>query len=726
MDKSVLKKSLDHVNMIACLLSDVYNSLGMVVPPRYTRLTLKKVANRAQREGYGFFSKSLPRLGKALDRALLGQTALDCTGFRKEAGTQIPILFGNLFRRVFDLNGEVLPNPCVNSIRSLRQLLLVYYKYEEPNDPKLDQKVIQNFVETEKDVCEDVRFLIEKFGTFGGNAIPPHPGSLKHHCESFPGYIEEVALLRRARRLVHSLFDGFDVSSIVPRHGPGVVSTKETGARKYVFDRMNPRAQMVFPFDKYFYVNMDHLCDERHALERVSVEESSAQVVLVPKDSRGPRVISCEPLENQWLQQGLMRAMVPWIERHPLTRNDVRFTNQEPNRMAALAGSLHGELCTLDLKEASDRVSVWLVEQLFPGPLLEALLATRSLATKLPDGTVLPLQKFAPMGSACCFPVLATCVWALLRAGSAGADGKTVLVYGDDVIVETAEADHAIEQLETYGLHVNRDKSCTSGLFRESCGMDAYQGENVTPVRFRTVWSPSPAADTYESWIAYANSLHHAGYSTTAIFIAELLRSVYTRVPVEVQKTEVVRRGEIIAIKPYRPHRFPALAFDSIEMLPMRTRVSHDFQIMQQRVRVVVPRKTEVEQPGWISLMRFFTERCQSRDTTTVDAIKVVLEHLTQMSNRSLNDLDEDCAPASPADAEVSAFADASLDAGYTKALLAMASSLTGIPMPVVHECMRDAMRSSVSEKFGLAPKPIENLTVYVSPHTSTLKWAWR
>lgn len=725
--KTVLNKSLDHVNMIACLLSDVYNSLGMVVPPRYTRLTLKKITNRVQREGYGFFTKSLPRLGKAFDKALLGQTALDCTGFRKEAGTQVPILFGNLFKRVFDLNGEVLPNPCVKSIRSLRQLLLVYYKYEEPNDPKLDQKVITNFIQTEKDVVEDVRYLKEKFGTFGGNAIPPHPGPLGYHSQSYPGYKEEVALLRRARRLVHNLFDGFDVSGIVPRHGPGVVSTKETGARKYVFERINPRAQMVFPFDKYFYVNMDHLCDESQSLAAVSIKESSAQVVLVPKDSRGPRVISCEPLENQWLQQGLMRAMVPWIERHPLTRNDVRFSDQEPNRMAALAGSYHGELCTLDLKEASDRVSVWLVEQLFPGPLLEALLATRSLATKLPDGTVLPLQKFAPMGSACCFPVLATCVWALLRAGSAGADGKTVLVYGDDVIVETAEAEHAIEQLETFGLHVNRDKSCTSGLFRESCGMDAYLGVDVTPVRFRTVWSSTPAADTYESWIAYANSLYHAGYSTTAVYIAESMRGIYARIPIEVQKTDVTQKGQIIKITPFKPHRYPALAFDSIEMLPMRSRVNRDFQVMEQLVRVVVPRKTEACQSGWVSLMRFFTERCESRDTSTVDMLKVVLEHLTQMSNRSLNDLHDWVCDDVPTDKEVSDFSDASLLGGYSTALLARASSLTGIPMPVVHECIRDAMRLAARDRRGGDPEPLlDCLNVYVSPHTSKLKWAWR
>jgi hypothetical protein len=390
------------------------------------------------------------------------------------------------------------------------------------------------------------------------------------------------------------------------------------------------------------FVNADHLCDTLHEFARVEEKESDAQVVLVPKDSRGPRVISCEPLENQWLQQGIMRKLVSWIERHPLTRNDIRFTDQEPNRMAAIAGSYHGQLATLDLKEASDRVSVWLVEQLFPEPLLGALLATRSLATRLPDGEVLPLAKFAPMGSACCFPVLATCVWALLRAGSAGADGKTVFVYGDDVIVETAEAEHAIEQLETFGLHVNRDKSCTSGLFRESCGMDAYNGVNVTPVRFRTVWSSEPAAGHYASWIAYANSLWHGGYRTSANYIADRMQAIYGPIP-SLDSLPVNHRYATPAYL-QKKHAgdlgYPAFEFGNLGMLPLRTKPSKDYQRLLQRVRVVVSPKSEEVQDGWASLLRYFTERCHERDDTLSLPLFETTRRLVLMTRQSENGLE--------------------------------------------------------------------------------------
>jgi len=732
--KTVLAKSLDHVNMIACLLSDAYSTLGMEVPPRYHRLTVQKIANRCKREGYGFFTKSLPRLGKNLDKVLAGQGTFDCTGFRKIPGTKIPILFGNLFNRVLDSDGGVLLNPCVESIRSLRQVLYCFYKYELPYDKKLEQKAITSFVQAEEDVCEDVKFLKEKFDDRLRAEL--HPSNARPPGRPVQGYqatSEEVVHLRQARRLVHNLFAGFDVTGIVPRHGPGVVSTKEKYDQKYVFTRMNPRAQELFPFDKHMFINMDHLCDKLQQLEAVAVKESDAQVVLVPKDSRGPRVISCEPLENQWLQQGIMRAMVAWIETHPLTRKDIRFTDQEPNRMAALAGSLHGELATLDLKEASDRVSVWLVEQLFPEPLLGALLATRSLATKLPDGSRVSFNKFAPMGSACCFPVLATVVWALLRAGSAGADGKTVFVYGDDVIVETAEADRAIEQLETYGLHVNRDKSCTSGLFRESCGMDAYLGVNVTPVRFRTVWSSSPAADHYESWVAYANSLHHNGYQASANYIAECITAVYGGVPIEETRTKVkVRRGGCeVTIDEPQPLRYPALVFDPGGIPPSRMKFHEDYQKLMKRVRVVAPKKIRLDQDGWISLHRYFVERTNPKDETTYQVIADVLERVAQMSRESVDRICELSMGDTLAIPELAELADLEIGQNSYQGLTAYASSVTGVPLPVVHECLRmrvlsDIQRSRCQGRFDLHSTKLPELWEYSTQHTSTLKWAWR
>jgi len=136
------------------------------------------------------------------------------------------------------------------------------------------------------------------------------------------------------------------------------------------------------------------------------------------------------------------------------------------------------------------------------------------------------------MGSALCFPILALTVWAILSAAEDDADArKSILVYGDDVIVETAKAVHAIKWLEAFGLLVNRDKSCTSGFFRESCGMDAYKGICVTPVRIRTTWAYRPSPNVYTSYISYANSYYKQHFYKTYECIVELLLKVYGEIP---------------------------------------------------------------------------------------------------------------------------------------------------------------------------------------------------
>jgi len=137
-------KSLDYYQVIAHLITDVY-SLHMGITPRQIKLTLQKVRARYRREGTGLLTKTLPRLGKAFDKALLGQEPLDCGRFRKIPGTQLPKLFGELFQRVLDLDGMVLPYPCVYSVKSLRQLLFVNYKLELPYDKTLEDNALSAF-----------------------------------------------------------------------------------------------------------------------------------------------------------------------------------------------------------------------------------------------------------------------------------------------------------------------------------------------------------------------------------------------------------------------------------------------------------------------------------------------------------------------------------------------------------------------------------------------------
>jgi hypothetical protein len=180
----------------------------------------------------------------------------------------------------------------------------------------------------------------------------------------------------------------------------------------------------------------------------------------------------------------------------------------------AREGACTGRYATLDLKEASDRVSLALVRRLFPRNWVEAFEACRSSGTVLPDGTYVPFDKFAPMGSALCFPVEALIFWSLAKAATVKdrdalkrlyrnrlrPDERGCLsVYGDDIICETSSYEQVVEVLEAVGLKVNTAKSYRSGPFRESCGHDYYLGGYVTPIRVKSPFRAEDEASCFRT-----------------------------------------------------------------------------------------------------------------------------------------------------------------------------------------------------------------------------------
>jgi hypothetical protein len=596
----VPNKSLDEVKLISTLLCDISTMWhGEVFDQRAVSLTVRKIRERTSREGIGFLTKSLPRLGKAVDTALLGELPVDSAQLRlaSQPNSKLPKLFGELLNRVFSHDGMVLPTPCVRSIKQIRDLCYLFYKYEVPYSPRQEQAALSTFLQTEEDIAPyDISF--STVADTIDNHISLNDAGKKRQGV-LPGPLEVITsphwrnVIRRARAHLSRVFENFEPRDIVPRHGPGVVSTKERLWGKYFWSNIPDRLANMFPIDAYFYASNGHVCDAVSEIRSLGNREDSARVIFVPKDSRGPRLISAEPLVFQWIQQGLGRAIVSHIERHPLTRDDVHFTDQQPNRTAALLGSTDGRYSTLDLKEASDRVTVGLVRMLFPSSVLPYLLAARSLSTTLPDGRILKLKKFAPMGSALCFPVLALTCWAILRAMYRDADigyRPNVLVYGDDVIVPTAIAGDAIKHLEAFGLLVNRHKSCVSGFFRESCGMDAYKGHPVTPLRIRKKIPSSPSPDGYSAWIAYANQFWDTQYFKTYELIAGMLLDLYGRIPSKRLGLRVPSLYEVPENKEYYAKR-----------------INKDLQKVEYLVYDIASKPLRHRLPGWKMLLRYFT-----------------------------------------------------------------------------------------------------------------------
>lgn len=596
-------KSLDYLKIITALLCDVQHAHSDVFTTRALKMTLRKVENRTREEGLGFLTKTLPRLAKALDKALAEIEPLDSAkcGFASMPNSKLPRFLGELFKQVLSQDGRVLPNADAYCVRSIREVCGLFYKLETPSDPQLDQNVITKFKRTEEDIRPYHLAFMQIASKQDENGNVPQPGWM-------PSWMYNV--VRGARKSLKNLFRRFDVDAIYPKHGPGAVSTKERLWEKYSWTQIPQRITDEYPLDAYFYASIGHVCDtyqEMNSLDQVN--EPYAKVVLVPKDSRGRRLISCEPLAFQWIQQGLGNAIVRHVERHRITRDNVRFTDQQPNRFAALSGSVAGKYATLDLNEASDRVSVGLVNLLFPQPVLNKLMACRSLGTVLPDGSKLTLTKFAPMGSCLCFPVLALTVWSLLDAcletlGATHSERECVYVYGDDVIVPARWAENAMITLESFGLKINRDKSCTKGLFRESCGLDAFKGVDVTPVRIRTVWSSHRSPESYSSYIAYANAMWVRKHYTVYDCIVEKLISLYKEIP-----SKDIGDYSSTAERPWEQfNSVPSLYYVPEHGRVRRKRINPGLQRPEYRVLTLCPKVRKATLSGWKMLLRYFSE----------------------------------------------------------------------------------------------------------------------
>jgi hypothetical protein len=553
-----MKSQEQVIELVSALLNDSYHLAGLIAPSDCSRDALT-VTKRLRCEGLSFISKTLPRLGKAFDKALTGNK-FDAVGFLTKTTSKLPIFMGKLFKLVFDDMGVILPEPDSRAIQCIRQVLYSFYKYETPYTQEQAQKVIKDF-----QACEAIM-------DFDPSRVDP-------------------AIVLSSQSFLRRLFAGFDPRDIKPRHGPGAVAERLQPPDKWQWNEIPERLLDLYGVD-YFTSGVNHIVDALHVFIAMPDSDPSARVILVNKDSRGPRLISCEPYCFQYVQQGLMRSLVDLIEHHPLTRQGVHFRDQSLNQNAALMGSISGKLATLDLKEASDRVSLGLVKLLFPDWLMPFLESCRSHATVLPDGSTVVLKKFAPMGSALCFPILALTIYALLRSAGIGSD--KLLVYGDDVIVPIEDVSIAIQVLESAGLLVNRDKSCTAGLFRESCGMDAYNGVPCTPIRFRTVWDRHPTASAYVSWISYQNEFFVRKYYQTAQVITEWVRERYRFAP-----CQEGRRAYPSLMSPGN--------FDSNGHKPKR-RIN--FALQRVEVKAIVPFNAtyKVDDDGWWKVLRYFTE----------------------------------------------------------------------------------------------------------------------
>lgn len=435
-------------------LFDLWSKIAYTFPETSVR-SIDRASRLLDHHQLNLLTQLLPMMGKWLDQCLACNRLLPLSGI-KTTKKGYPVLLREYFELIFDEEGYVR-NDSADTISKVRTLLYMFYKYEVPftdNQLKVAKEKFESVDNSVKTEFTDEQIQAIR-GTFNA-LLPPDPMDIKG------------------------------------THSNGATADSIDNIKKRNYVRYIPSLMGVYGA-QYFFNTIGHL---KWYTNTCSVErcEPRSKVAFVPKDSRGPRTICMEPHERMFLQQGLMWSIYENVEKYSIGRGYVNFTNQEINRTLAYKASIDGSYATIDLKDASDLVSWSLISKLVTPEYLACLTALRTPEAQLPDGNVVRLKKFAPMGSALCFPIEAILFYSIARTIT-----SDCYVYGDDIIVPTACANMVIALLEEYGLIVNREKSLLTGFFRESCGFDAFRGTEITPIRYRR--------DDLISVVAFANNM---------------------------------------------------------------------------------------------------------------------------------------------------------------------------------------------------------------------------
>lgn len=518
------------------------------------RLDLSYLRRALKERGLAFFTLTLPAYGYAIDRSLDHGSFL-CElvpqGIKIHNGRAL--LFGRLLDEVFDTDDMLRRDACSDAVFILRTLTQCMKKLRVQYTASKLESTLDEFFNIERHLPDpwpntwhsDVPEWSERIGHPLWGELP----RTEAQEELFPlehqpsGDLPWHTLRALARRVTAEIGHP-DWWSLKPKHGPGVVSEKTGWESKYDFPLWPRKLDLWFPYD---WFGAGQLCPDTWPDQR----ESPSRLIAVPKSQKGPRLICAEPIAHQWVQQGIWR----WLDdrlQSTILRSTITFRSQDNSRKRALDSSLSGELATIDLSSASDRLSCRLVEYIFQGsPILDGMHAcrTRHMVQTISENhpKVTLLRKFATMGSALTFPVQSIVfailsIWAVrLVDGKADTlDGiektcREVTVFGDDIIVPTRAFDTVNLVLHECGLKVNTQKSFKGVAFRESCGMDAFRGVDVTPPRCLELYDGSPSS--MATHVETANNFHKRGLWNAAEALVSMM-------PEKERKLLLVHRGE--------------------------------------------------------------------------------------------------------------------------------------------------------------------------------------
>jgi hypothetical protein len=523
--------------------------------------------------------------------------------------------------RVFDRDSGCLRSDVdVNVIAFIRQLYYFAKGYKRDCSTKRAKAAVEEFYVVEREIRQptlnwaDDRMDLSCIRTISFDSLHSRENPAGEPRLEDPQCSADYSGITRTLELVCDYFAAgfgeFDFAEWPAKHGPGAVSDLKQDVTKFTFPSWSEKLENAFPYADLAFMDYSDWVD--HHSQPCLDREQPSKLLTVPKTAKGPRLIASESVAHQWCQQILLRYFLAGIQNTPL-RNSISLKDQEPSRLLVLKASLSGEYGTIDLSAASDRISCWLVERAFRRnpPLLNALHACRTrfikngTKIKLDVPLELPLRKFSTMGSACTFPVqsilfacisIATILFEENRRvtpRSIARVSRAVRVFGDDIIVPNCHFDAVCRNLTILGLKVNVTKSFSEGLFRESCGMDAWGGFDITPAHFNRVPDTARPA-SWMSVVDSASNFHKKGYWQTSAFIE-------STIPPWLRK-------QLPVVSP-RCGQFGLSSFCGNAIASLKRRWNPFLQREEVRLAKLSSKVIRCPQTGRHDLFQFFTER---------------------------------------------------------------------------------------------------------------------
>jgi len=495
-------------------------------------LDFERIALYCQTRGEGFFTLDLPHLDSLLLRGLEdGRLTLEGPLSKPVSKrVQVPRLFSGLWLRVFDKGSCLRQDADITAIFFLRQLCCIGKKLLVDCSPDRINDTVGRFHNVERTLRRPtLQWDADRLDVDGQRYSLHLRDYFAHPLTDLPLFSslreekteEEVRQEEEDRRLLNqvqnvadlivSTWNSFDPVSysadleseslgIGFKHGTGAVAERISQDVKSRFYSWSAKLQTIFPFE---------LCGKTAGdpRERPVSHELASRLMCVPKTAKGPRLIASEPASQMWCQQLIWSWLQSQLQKSQF-RHFIDFRDQSKSGDMVLQASLDRSLATVDLSDASDRLSCWTVERLFRthSSFLNALHAarTRYLLDEVSEETsFLSLRKFASQGTASTFPVQSLCFLAIALGCSihGPVSLKAVMemrgrvrVFGDDIIIPKHGYARLCRVMDLLQLKVNVAKSYVNGHFRESCGTDGFMGHDVTPVKPQILAVDSPAA----------------------------------------------------------------------------------------------------------------------------------------------------------------------------------------------------------------------------------------